>query len=171
MNPKAREAFAAAEERWYAERTQRAVFAAGGSVSWVPSEEPAPLLDGGRMYVEPSPMAPLRDEAVVDERGAVSFQPSVPSAAALDMASEDTRAMKRLEKWLALPADERERFLSRAAHNVPEWDHKASLEYAAYCLFARGRQHPFSRPVYRALVARLKAAARVRKHRGSVTPK
>jgi hypothetical protein len=163
MNPKAREAFAKAEDAWWGTAPAERWTPGQG---WEACEAPAPLPGMGRMYVAPSAMAPLRDEAVVDERGAVTFVPSTATPGDLD-----PRTLKRLEKWVALDPDERQRFLSRAAHNVPEWDHKASLEYAAYCLFARGRQHPFSRPVYRALVARLKAAARVRKHRGSVTPK
>jgi hypothetical protein len=161
-----RRLFAEAELRAFAAPSDEvATFDASGRIAWRSGEAPASLPGMGRMYVAPEKMASLTDEAVVDAKGAVRFEPS--AAAPPDV---DPRALRWLEKWAALSVEDREPFVARAGRNMPEWDHKASLEYGAYCLFVRGRMYPLSRPAFRALSARLKATSKKRRQRGSREP-
>ena len=159
-NPQSREAFAKVENDWYEKHPpcERGVFDAGGKISWTACEEPEPMpephLHVGRQYTPPDNL-----EGWFDENGKAQWGPRDATAPT----DPDPRRVKYLEKFLELDVESLAGFMKRAGHNVPEWDLKASQEYAAYYLYARGRCTPFSKAEFRALKSEISSRLRTKK--------
>jgi hypothetical protein len=126
-------------------RVETATFDAAGRVTWAQCKDPGeltrstrPLSGGGGR-----PRGGDNLEATTDAAGKVTW-----SAPMVVPAEAEPHRLTKLRRWLDMAPAAREPFLTRAARHIPEWDRATSLEYGAYYLFARGRQHPLTRPEY-----------------------
>lgn len=140
LHPRAREAFAKAENKAWGEWSKR-----NADGTWTVCAEPEPFVPSRRLY-EPSVRSkPVDLECEVSAAGEVTWDTNPPAD------FEQPRKTSKLEKWLALSEADRAPFRERAQRHMPEASHKDYADYGGYCLYARGLHHPYSALEYRAV--------------------